>query len=177
MMEGALLVFLISLLVVLPLGLFLFILMPFMFGASYEGSSRKVVRKIVEFSGVKKGERFVDLGSGDGRLVREFARAGAESHGYEVNPVLVLWSRWRIWQEGLKGKAFVHFGNFWGVDLWKYDIISLFQISWIMGKLERKLKKELKKGARIVSNKWKFPNWELIKKSDVGTGVYLYVKD
>ena len=166
---GALLVLIIFILTVL-----IFIIIPFMFGASYERSGKEVVKRMLAFSRIKKGEKFADLGSGDGRIVIAFAKAGTEAHGYEINPFLVLYSRWKIRKEGLRGRAFVHWRNFWNEDLGKYDVVIVFQISYLMVKLGRKLKQELKKGSRIISNKWKIRNWPIDKESDVGTGVYLY---
>jgi len=166
---GMLLVLIIFILTVL-----IFIIIPFMFGASYERSGREVVEKMLEFARAKKGEKFVDLGSGDGRIVIEFAKEGAEAHGFEINPFLVLYSRWKIRKEGLRGRAFVHWMNFWNVSLREFDVLSVFQVGYLMGKLERKLGRELRNGARVISNRWKFPSWKLKKESDVGTGVYLY---
>jgi hypothetical protein len=42
----------------------------------------------------------------------------------------------------------------------KFNVITSFQISYVMPGLAEKLRRELKSGSRIVSNTWKFPNWE-----------------
>ncbi len=132
------------------------------------------VRHLVALAEVKAGERAIDLGSGDGRLVVAFAKAGAEAHGYEINPVLVWWSRAWIRLAGLKGRAFVHQGSFWKVDLGAYDIIAIFGMPQIMRRMEKLAKKELKPGARIVSNIFLFPNWQPEKQ--LGT-VRRYVRE
>ena len=38
----------------------------------------------------------LDVGSGDGAVLQEVARTGAQAIGYEINPFLVLVSRWRL---------------------------------------------------------------------------------
>lgn len=38
----------------------------------------------------------LDVGSGDGAVLQEVARTGAQAIGYEINPFLVLASRWRL---------------------------------------------------------------------------------
>ena len=38
----------------------------------------------------------LDVGSGDGAVLQEVVRAGAQAIGYEINPFLVLASRWRL---------------------------------------------------------------------------------
>ena len=171
---NAILIIALILLTIFPILVLIFIIIPFMFGASFEISRREVVEKMIEFVKLKKGEKVVDLGSGDGRVILEFARKGVEVHGYEINPLLVFWSRKKIKKEGLQNKAFIHWKNFWKEDLSKFDVVIVFQVGYLMSRLERKLRHELKKGARVISNRWRFPNWKLIKKSDVGTGVYLY---
>ena len=65
-------------------------------GAIYYPSEKKNVEVIVKFLNIKPGEKIADLGSGDGRIIIALARAGAEAHGYEVNPFLVRQSRKKI---------------------------------------------------------------------------------
>lgn len=143
----------------------------FFFGAPFESTVKKRMKKMIEFSDVKKNEKVVDLGSGSGKIVIEFAKKGIESHGYEINPFLVYISRKKIKKLFLQDKAFIHWKNFMKEDLSDYNVVFIFQIWYMMGKLRKKLKKELKKGSRIVSNTWKFPNWKPKKQSK---GVYLY---
>jgi len=126
-------------------------------GAIYEPSSPEKTRLMAEIARVTPRERSVDLGSGDGRVVIALAREGAEAHGYEVNPILVLRARRSIRRAGLEGSAFIHWGSFWRADLSRYDLITVFQVGFIMGRLEAKVKRELRAGARIVSHHWRFP--------------------
>jgi protein-L-isoaspartate O-methyltransferase len=128
---------------------------------------------MIEFAKVKKGEKIVDIGSGNGKIVIEFAKLDnvKEAHGFEINPLLVFSSRRKINQLGLQHKAKIHWKDFWKQDFSEFDIINTFQIGFIMAKLEKKLKKELKHGSRIVSNTWKFPNLKLKKHEG---DVYLY---
>jgi len=143
----------------------------FFFGAPFEPTVKKRLKKMIEFSNVNKNDKVVDLGSGSGRIVIEFAKKGIESHGYEINPFLVWISRKKIKKLFLQDKAFIHRKNFMKEDLSDYNVVCIFQIGYMMDKLEGKLKKELKKGSRIISNTWEFPNWKSKKQSK---GVYLY---
>ncbi len=53
---------------------------------------------------------FVDLGSGDGRLVIEAAKRGFDAVGYEINPWLVWYARRKAKSLGLENNAkFVYF--------------------------------------------------------------------
>lgn len=149
---------------------FMFYIIPLMFGAPYEGTAKKKIKDIVKLARMKKGENVVDLGSGDGRIVIAFAKEGFEAHGFEINPLLVLASKYKIKKLKLDN-AFIHWKSFWKEDLGKYDLIILFQYKTIMKKLGKKLKKELTKPSKIVSYHWKFKDWKIVKK--IGD-VYLY---
>ena len=148
--------------------------MPFIFwGAIYVPTSWSKIKKIIELADIKQGERAVDLGSGDGRLVIALAKSGAESHGYEINPWLVRLARKNIRKEEFTDKAFIHLKSFWGKDLSGFDVITVYGMKHVMWRLEKKLKKELKPGARIVSNGFEFPSWPAAKTEE---GIYLYIK-
>jgi len=152
---------------------FAFVPIIFFWGAVYLPTQKQTVKKMIELAKIKPGEKAVDLGSGDGRLVIALAKSGAEAHGFEINPILVLLARINILRAGLRGKAFVHCRSFWNENFSEFDIVVIFGIGHIMDKLGKKLDKELKKGTRVVSNSFLFPNWQLLKKE---TCVFLYEK-
>ena len=135
-------------------------------GAIYIPTKRKTVEKMINLADIKPGDVAVDLGSGDGRLVIALAKAEAEAHGYEINPLLVLLARHNIRKSGLKNRAFIHFKNFWKEDFSRFNVVMIFGIGFAMKFLEQKLKKELKPGSRIVSNAFSFPDWQCEKKED-----------
>ena len=70
-------------------------------------------------------QKIVDLGSGDGRVVIDFLKAGFDSYGIEINPLLVLWSKIKI--KKLKLRAHISWGNFWRKNLSEFDAIFIFQ--------------------------------------------------
>jgi hypothetical protein len=150
--------------VVLPLlilgaGLYLvfWVLVPLGRGALYEPSSPDKTELMAELAGITPGTPTADLGSGDGRVVIAMARRGAEAHGYEVNPFLVLRARRNIRRAGLQDRAFIHLQSFWSADLSPYRVITVFQVGYIMGRLERKALHELGRGSRVISHHWEFP--------------------
>ncbi len=145
-----------------------------LFGAPFQPSSNRALRNIIELSEVKKGQKVADLGSGDGKIVIGFAKQGIEAHGFEINPALVLISRIRIKRLKLQNKAFIHWKNFFKQNFSGFDIITSFQIVYLMPGLEEKLTKELKKGSKVISNTWRFPHWK--PKKRLGD-VYLYEKN
>ena len=102
-------------------------------------------------------------------MVIELAQAGAEAHGFEINPVLVLVSREHT-PSGLAGKARIHWGSFWRRNLSGFDIITVFQVGFVMGRLQAKLNGSCRH-ARMVSHYWRFPG--LTPESTRGT-IYRY---
>lgn len=151
---------------------FLMWLSGFLFGAAFQSSSDKAIEKMIKLSQVKKGEKVAELGSGNGKLVIAFAKKGAKVTGFEINPFLVWWSRRRIKKLGLQKRAFIKKENFWNADLSGFDIVSVFQVWHVMGGIEKKLKKELKKkNARVVSNTWRLRG---MKPAKIDRNVFLY---
>ncbi len=140
-------------------------------GAPYVPSQNSSVEKMMDLAEIKPGQKSVDLGSGDGRVVIAMAKRGAEAHGYDNNPLLVLLARRNVRRAGLAGKAFIHWGSFWKVDYAQFDIVAVYAMPYVMGRLYRKLKKALKPGSKIVSNAFVFPK---ITPTKTFKGVYLY---
>ena len=132
-------------------------------GAVYVPTKHKTVEKIVELAQVKPDMKAADLGSGDGRIVIALAKAGAEAHGHEINPLLVWLSKRNIRKAGLTGKAFIHHNSYWREDLSAFDIVVVYALPRVVKKLESKLNAELKPDAKVISNIYPFPSWSPAK--------------
>ena len=140
-------------------------------GLPYVPSLRKNVDLMIKLAEIKKGQRVIDLGSGDGRLVIGAAKAGAYAKGFELNPFLVWWSSFEIKRQGLQERATTLRKNFWYEDLREADTVFLYGIKKIMPRLEKKLLNELKTGASVITLKSAFPHW-LPKIKEDGVRVY-----
>ncbi|XP_063476008.1 ATP synthase subunit C lysine N-methyltransferase isoform X6 [Symphalangus syndactylus] len=77
-------------------------------------ATTKQIENVVKMLQCRRGS-LVDIGSGDGRIVIAAAKEGFTAVGYELNPWLVWYSRYRAWREGVHGSA-----KFYISDLWKY---------------------------------------------------------
>ncbi|XP_072514816.1 ATP synthase subunit C lysine N-methyltransferase-like isoform X1 [Salminus brasiliensis] len=84
-----------------------------------------------------------DLGSGDGRLVFAACSSGFQCTGFEINSMLLAYSRGRAWWRGMPHTK----ATFVNQDFWK------------MQDLEDKLLKELPGDARVVVCRFPFPQW------------------
>jgi 16S rRNA A1518/A1519 N6-dimethyltransferase RsmA/KsgA/DIM1 with predicted DNA glycosylase/AP lyase activity len=138
----------------------------------YFQTSRYRVETMVVLADPKPDEVGADLGSGDGRIVLAFAKQGIEMHGYEIDEELIKLSQTTLLSANLEN-AFIHNKDFWQEDLSTYDIICCYPMPTIMGRLENKLKEELKPGSRILLNYFPFKHW---KEKKVKDNIYLYVR-
>lgn len=177
MVYFLLVVLLIIFAVIIPLVFFIKILgyiYPYFFwGGINVPSTNEKIEKMVELLAAKPGQKVVDLGAGDGRLLIALAKSGARAYGYEINPLLVSRAQKNIRKAGLEDMAFIYIKNMWKVDLKDFDAVVVYPMKHIMKRLEEKFDKELKPGARVVSNYFKLPNWVPDVSED---NVYLYVK-
>lgn len=146
------------------------------FNAPYAPSVKNRLDAMLELLDIGPNDKAVDLGSGDGRVVIALAQAGAkEVHGYEINPWLVLWSRYTIRRAGLQKKAFVHWKSMWNADIHDFNVVALYILDRVMPSLENKLANELPSPAKVVSNAFHFPTWKPVKKKD-NVSLYLFSK-
>lgn len=125
---------------------------------------------MIELADLKKHEKLIDLGSGDGRIVFQAAKTGADCIGIELNPVLYYLSLLKAKLFGLKNVKFKR-QDLWTIDLSDTDVLTLYFIDNKMEKLKRKIQKEMKPGARIISHAFTFPGWPYEKKDGK---IYLY---
>lgn len=163
----------IIIIVVLAAAIYLlfYVFFPLGRGAIYDPSSMEKAQLIAEVAAVAAGERAADLGSGDGRVLIALAKRGAEAHGYEVNPLLVLRSRTNIRRSGVSRAAFVHWKSFWRADLSRYSIVTTYQVGFIMGRLESKVMREMATGTRVISHHWRFPH---LRPEKIEADIYCY---
>ena len=121
------------------------------------------IKTILEFADVQPGMKIVDLGSGDGRMMLEFAKHGAVVTGYEIKPELVEKSKKRIKESGLETTAHVYLQDFWNIDLSSFNLVYIYGMDSILGRLEKKLENELRPGTKVISNIFRFPHWKVKK--------------
>ncbi len=129
-------------------------------GAPFVPAEPEVVARIIKLAQIKKGQIFYDLGSGDGRLVIYAAMQGAKAYGVEIDRLRVFYSRLWIKFLGLSQKAQIIQKNFFEVDLSEADVVCLFLLQETNQKLKEKIKREVKKGALVISYAFTFENWK-----------------
>lgn len=139
---------------------------------------KKDTLRMLELAQVKPGEKVVDLGAGDARIIIAAVQEyNAKGVGYElaILPYFIGWVR--ITLLGLHGKAILKYRNFFKEDLSDADVICAFLTPAAMAKLKPKFEKEVKPGCRIVSYAFKIPDWQptkIDKPNKKRAAIYLY---
>lgn len=118
----------------------------------YVPTDRKLVKKGFDLLNIKKGDRVIDLGSGDGQFLLYTARrVEAEITGVELNTFLLLLSKVKLMFSTKKGMVTINRVSFWDVKLGDYNKIFLFNMPSVLKKLAKKMDAELKAGTLIAS--------------------------
>ena len=121
------------------------------FGAPYVPSQKKYVKRAFDHFGLGAHDVLVDIGSGDGIILRIASHYGARAVGYEINPLLVSISRLLSLSDA---RVDVRLQNAWAAQLPKETtIIYAFAVNRDEKKLIALLQREanrLQKPLRLL---------------------------
>jgi len=126
----------------------------------YVPSPQSVVADMLKFAGVGPADFVIDLGSGDGRIVRTAAIVhGARGFGVEIQDELVRKSNEDAKKEGIADRV-----KFLKQDLFKTDIsqatvLTMYLLPHTVNMLSEKLQAELRPGTRILSHDYSLAGW------------------
>jgi len=138
-------------------------------GAPYVPILKRDYVPLLELSGLKPGQTLVDLGSGDGRLLRAAASRGIRAIGYEINPFMVFVSRIVCWRYRKLIK--IHLANLWQIRLPPADAIYVFLMPRFMERLHAKFTVELTRPTTVISYVFAIPGQKPIRQ---GANSYIY---
>jgi len=152
---------------------FFYLCLAFLTGAPFVPSTNSAATTMIALSQIKSGMTIYDLGSGNGKLLHLAAQKGAVAIGYEINPMLVVFSNIRALFSPERKQMITYWKNFWSANITKADVLFVYLLPWRMETLEKKLMKEAKPGAIIVSNSFIFPHLDCIRK-DEANHIYVF---
>lgn len=115
------------------------------------------ISRFLKLADVKPGQKFYDLGCGDGKLVFAAAGAGAQAIGFEISLLPYLMA---ISQSFSVPGSKILFKDFWKQNLSDADVVYLFLTPKVNPKAKLKLERELKTGTRVVAYAWPIEGWE-----------------
>lgn len=139
------------------------------FGAPFLPTLKARVPEAIEMSGLKPGDTLLELGSGDGRVLNAAARAGIYGVGYELNPLLVLYSKVVCFKYRKNIK--IIWGDYWRKTWPKADAVFVFLLQPYMEKLDTKITQNYPEGIKLVSFAFTVPSKKPAKEKN---GLYLY---
>lgn len=141
------------------------------FGAPFLPTLRTRTSEALDMLQLKEGDLLLELGSGDGRMLAEAAKRGIRSVGYELNPLLVWYSRMRLFR--YRKLAKVKLANYWQVKLPKAQGIYVFLLQPYMEKLDKKIIQNKLTPVKVVSFTFTIPNKKPAQENN-GMRLYLY---
>jgi precorrin-6B methylase 2 len=145
---------------------------------AYIPTPKDIVRRMLQLAALRPGETMFDLGAGDGRVMIEAVRQfRAKAVGVEIDPERTARIRERLASTGVDAKLIE--GDLLQSDLSTADVISIYLSDSVNAQLGPKLRRELRKGARVVSLDYKLPEWKPAREVTVNTAgvsrkIYVY---
>ena len=144
--------------------------------APYAETPPAVVEAMLDLAGLAPGERLLDLGSGDGRVVLAAARRGALALGIEIDSARVAEARRAARAAGLSARARFRRGDLFAAPLGEAEVITLYLLGHVNDWLGPRLRAEARPGTRIVSHAFPIRGWEPAAQRPLGRlGLYLWI--
>ena len=126
----------------------------------FAATPQPVVDAMLKLAHVTPADVVYDLGSGDGRIVILAAQKyGARGVGIEIVHELVERSRLIAKEGDVDDRVTFIEGNVFDADLSKATVVTLWMTASFNARLEPKLRRELKPGARIVAHQFPIGDW------------------
>jgi len=152
--------------------------------APYVPTGHDVVERMLSLAGVTKNDFVVDLGCGDGRIpIWAAKKYGARGLGVDIDPVRIAEAKANAKKDGVEHLVEFRLEDALKTDVSHASVVTTFLLSASNLRLRPILTKQLKPGARVVTNTFSMGDWKA-EKTDTfvdATGrtrtVYLYVAD
>lgn len=121
-------------------------------GSPFVPTKKSDLAEIFKLTKLKEGQRFIELGSGDGRVVNFISSTyRIKSLGIEVNPLLYAYSILNSKFTRATNSEFQK-KDFFDIDLSPYNVIYFFLLPKTIQKLTKKFETECKKATIIISH-------------------------
>jgi hypothetical protein len=127
----------------------------------YEGTPHSVIPAMIELGGITSDDVVYEPGCGDARLVIAAIKAGARKGlGVDIDPDLAEVAYARVKAAGLEDKIEIRWGNALDIDMSDTTVVFLFMGEAFNLVMRPMLWKQLKVGARVVSNDFPMGDWK-----------------
>lgn len=139
-------------------------------GPPYLRTHKVPVETALDLLEVREGSHLLDLGSGDGSVLIAAAKRGVRATGYEINPFLVLISKWR--SRRYRQLVTIRWASMWRAEITK-DTQNVFMfMDKRFTEVAESFLVESGVSLRFASYSYELPSMKPKKPKD---GVHLYV--
>lgn len=126
----------------------------------YVASPDSAVAAMLREAEVGPDDYVIDLGSGDGRIVRTAAAVfGARGMGVEIQAPLVALSNELAKKEGIADRVRFVTQDLFKTDISKATVVTMYLLPHTVNQLTPKLLAELRPGTRVVSHDYGLAGW------------------
>ena len=140
----------------------------------YLGTRPEAVEAMLDMAGAGPGDRVLDLGTGDGRILIAAARRGASGVGIDIDPVLIGEARAAAARAGVADRTRFVTRDLFETPLAGHTVVTMFLLPRVNLQLRPRLLRELAPGTRIVSHAFDMGDWSPDGKQRAG-GSRLYL--
>ena len=124
----------------------------------YVPSCEGVIEAMLDMTCVGPSDVVYDLGSGDGRVVIAAARRGARAVGIELDRALVEFSRADAEEAGVQAEFRLE--SFFEAEIRDATVVILYVHQSVNLRLLPRLRRELCKGTRVLSQAFDMGTWQ-----------------
>lgn len=136
--------------------------------APYWSSPAEVVEAMLDLGEVSAGDRLIDLGCGDGRIVVAAAARGADALGVDLDAERIAEARAAARRAGLGSRARFRREDLFVTDVREASVVTLYLVPHCHALLRERLLAELRPGSRVVAHAFPLGPWPAEARADVG---------
>jgi precorrin-6B methylase 2 len=143
----------------------------------FVGSDPTNVERMIRLAELREGDRVIDLGSGDGRIVIAAALAHPKvtGMGVDIDPKLVAEATAAAEKAGVDPRVRFLRQNVFDAELSDVSVIFMWLWPEMQTMLRPKIFAEARPGTRVVTNVWDLGNWQPDRVDNDGPQISLWV--
>ncbi len=145
------------------------------YGVPYVPTPQYKISTLLQHISLKKGQKFIDIWCGDGRIVEAVKHMFPEWKVVGIENSLYPYFLAKKRQKQSTYRYEISRGNFFQTDLWKYDVIYCYLLPLHMNKVWKKISQECAPWTLLYSNAFEIPEKKPKEKIHIRDAKYFYV--